>query len=444
MRVLIVNPWIYDFSAYDLWVRPLGLLRIASVLRQEGFYIDFIDCMDRFDKDLLRYRGIRDFSTVSYSCGKFFKCKVEKPRILDMVDRHFFRYGLPEEFFIKKLKEINRPDIILVGSMMTYWYIGVFECIKIMKRFFNDVPIILGGVYATLCHQHAKENSSADFVFCGDSVEKFLCLIKQVTGCGISYKNYEFEKLPYPAFDLLSSQFSICIQTSKGCPFSCSYCAKDIISPQFIQRAPISCVDEIRYYVSRYKTTDIAFYDDALLVDSSAHIKRILKELIKLDLRIRFHTPNGLHPRFIDEELAHLLYRSGFETLRLSLESTDEDIQHYSSGKVTTKELVSAVKHLLNADFKPSQIGVYLMVGLPGQGFGDILGDINFVKGLGVRPVLAAFSPVPGTKLWDELKQKGLVSDKDDPLIHNKTIFSSITGFLTLTQIRKLRRLSAG
>ena len=39
-RLLLINPWIYDFTAFDLWTKPIGLLYIASYLRQVGYHID--------------------------------------------------------------------------------------------------------------------------------------------------------------------------------------------------------------------------------------------------------------------------------------------------------------------------------------------------------------------------------------------------------------------
>jgi hypothetical protein len=43
MRALLVNPWVYDFKAFDFWNKPVGLLIIASILKKLGFEIDFID-----------------------------------------------------------------------------------------------------------------------------------------------------------------------------------------------------------------------------------------------------------------------------------------------------------------------------------------------------------------------------------------------------------------
>ena len=46
-RVLCINPWIYDFAAYNLWVEPLGLLTVAAVLRKAGHEVALVDCLDR-------------------------------------------------------------------------------------------------------------------------------------------------------------------------------------------------------------------------------------------------------------------------------------------------------------------------------------------------------------------------------------------------------------
>lgn len=41
-HVLCINPWIYDFTAYDYWSKPLGLLYIASFFRERGVEVDFL------------------------------------------------------------------------------------------------------------------------------------------------------------------------------------------------------------------------------------------------------------------------------------------------------------------------------------------------------------------------------------------------------------------
>lgn len=56
-RILCINPWIYDFAAYDYWSKPLGLPYIASFLRERGVAVDFLDCLDKWHPQLLRRQG---------------------------------------------------------------------------------------------------------------------------------------------------------------------------------------------------------------------------------------------------------------------------------------------------------------------------------------------------------------------------------------------------
>ena len=44
--ILLINPWVYDFAAYDLWAKPLGLLYLAALLERNGWTIHYIDCLD--------------------------------------------------------------------------------------------------------------------------------------------------------------------------------------------------------------------------------------------------------------------------------------------------------------------------------------------------------------------------------------------------------------
>ena len=50
-RILCINPWIYDFAAYNTWIEPLGLLTVAGVLRAAGHEVALIDCLDRHHPD---------------------------------------------------------------------------------------------------------------------------------------------------------------------------------------------------------------------------------------------------------------------------------------------------------------------------------------------------------------------------------------------------------
>ena len=49
MKILFINPYIYDFTAFDLWLKPLGLLYVAAAVRKySNCEMYWIDVLDRF------------------------------------------------------------------------------------------------------------------------------------------------------------------------------------------------------------------------------------------------------------------------------------------------------------------------------------------------------------------------------------------------------------
>jgi hypothetical protein len=81
-RLLLINPWIYDFSAFDFWSKPIGLLYIASYLRKIGYVVDYIDCLDRNNAFLLKKIKKDKLKIKENGTGHLYREKVEKPEIL--------------------------------------------------------------------------------------------------------------------------------------------------------------------------------------------------------------------------------------------------------------------------------------------------------------------------------------------------------------------------
>ena len=203
-KILLVNPWIHDFAAYDYWAKPLGLLYIGSVLRNEGFRVKLVDCLN--DPEALR------FGTRKNGRGRFRKEEISKPAALAHIPRRYSRYGMSPGRFREALHQCGRPDAIFVTSVMTYWYPGVFEAIEIIKQLFPDVPLALGGIYATLCPEHARARSGADLVVEGDvlfrkpeSKNSLQAVLKMLLGTDLNFfePHETLASLPFPALSLI-------------------------------------------------------------------------------------------------------------------------------------------------------------------------------------------------------------------------------------------------
>ena len=422
-NILLINPWIYDFAAYDFWLKPLGLLYLGGLLRANNHRVSYIDCLDPHSALMAKKSG-KTPRRHAYGHGRFFRQVIDKPDCLQIMPRNYCRYGIDPDVFRAELALYPDTDVVLITSMMTYWYPGVFDAIKIIKETIPGVPVLLGGKYATLCYDHAVNHSGADHVVCGRGEKKILQLLRNLLHEDIIFEPDEddLDALPYPAFDLLSKIDQVPLITSIGCPYRCSYCSSHILQKKFIRRDPIRVVDEIEYWQKNFGVTDFSFYDDALLVDSANMIIPMLDEVTRRKLSCRFHCPNGLHVREIDARLSKMLYDSGFKTIRFGFETADFQLQKNTGGKVQNEELLNAVIHLKNAGYRQEEIGIYLLCGIPGQKTADITHSVDFVLQCGAKPVLAEYSPIPGTKMWPDAVAASPFDIENEPLYHNNSL----------------------
>ncbi|MEM7827938.1 MAG: radical SAM protein [Candidatus Aenigmatarchaeota archaeon] len=444
-HALLINPWVYDFSYFDLWAKPLGLLYIASILRENRFEISFIDAMDIHHPELNLYNR-KPLKRRSDGRGEFFWTYAKKPLQLSSIPRRYRRFGIPEDLFIRELESLRRPEIVLVTSGMTYWYQGVIETISIVKKAFPGIPVVLGGIYATLCYDHAVKQSGADYVVKGYGEIAIARIIRETLKIDLDFTPDPFlpDTLPYPAFDLLRKIDYIALITSRGCPFRCSYCSSGILFPSFRRRSPENVLKEILYWHNRFGVVDFAFYDDALLVNADEYVAPLLREIIHRNLNLRFHCPNGLHIRFIDEEIARLLYLSGFKTIRLGFEVKGDYWHEREDGKVTESEFIRCIKNLKKAGYNRDEIGVYIMCGLPGQEPDDVLDTAEFVHACGAKPMLAEYSPIPETEMWKRAVEASPFPIEEEPLFHNKSILCCRKSGWDTDVIRELKKKIRG
>ena len=385
--LLLINPWIYDFAAYDYFARPLGLLYMAGWLRAQGYQIHFLDCL-----------GAPHARTGPFGTGRYNKEIIPPPPALEGITRRYGRYGISEAAFRERLARVPTPAAILVTSLMTYWYPGVAAAIRLARERFPNVPVILGGIYATLCPEHAREHSGADRVVAGPGEAAIGPLLEEITGWPPPGSHFpdldDLDSRPYPALDLLEHPSYIPILTSRGCPLDCAYCASRLLQPVYRRRDPLAAAAELIYWQDRTGLVDAAFYDDALLLGASDHLLVILAELARRGRTFRFHTPNGLHARLITREVAGWLKRANFATLRLGVETTALGAARLDA-KLQAGELEAALAHLRGGRVRPGgdrRLPPHRPPG-PGGGRGDGLSPSG--QGTGGHPGPGLVLPHP-------------------------------------------------
>jgi radical SAM superfamily enzyme YgiQ (UPF0313 family) len=437
-HILLVNPWIHDFAAYDFWAKPLGLLLIASLLRHHGISVSYLDCLDRFHP-----QAPKSNPQARHGRGTYLKTRLPKPAGLADVPRNFSRYGIKPQWFRTDLRRLRPPDLVLVTSLMTYWYPGVQETINHIRAVWPQVPIVLGGIYARLCPDHAQRHSGADRVVLAPAEKSILSIVQQFTGYSArpAFDPSNLDSYPYPALKLQHQIGYVPLLTSRGCPFNCAYCASRILEPRHLRRSPASVIEEIRFWHHKYDQRNFVLYDDAFLVKAEQHGIPMLEGIINTNLSVRFHTPNAVHIRGITAQTAMLMHRAGFSTLRLGLETVEFGHRQKMDKKVSEVEFRRAVGHLQKAGFAKSQVGAYLLAGLPGQDYQAIEHSIHSVKRLGITPVIAHYTPIPQTALWPQAVEASRYDLESDPIFTNNAIMpcrKDPFDWGTLTRLKEL------
>ncbi len=421
-RILLVNPPIYDFAAYDFWLKPYGMLTVAGYMRSKADFRLF-DYLDRRRPFVLAREKL---ASDRWGRGRFYCENIQSPAVLEEIPRYFRRFGLPRHMFTDFLKNENTFDFVFIQTTMTYWYLGVEEVVEDVRQISPKAKIVLGGNYVTLCPDHAQ-TLGADFIVDSNDLQPLWEYIQIVP-----------DPSQPPLWEAYPELTAGVLKLTDGCPFKCTYCSVPKVYGRFKSRSVEHSLAELEF-LRDLGTGNIAFYDDALLFEMEKTLIPFLEKVVERNLRVNFHAPNALNARFISSNLAELMVRAGFRTFYLGFESASVQWQKSTGSKVFSEELERAVEHLKRAGAEPSNITAYQILGHPRIGIQDLETSMRFVHGLGIRGMLADFSPIPGTP-DGECCRKWV--DMDEPLMHNKTAFPIILlDFDETNRLKDLQRM---
>ena len=416
MNVLLINPYIYDFAAYGFWSSPLGLLYLGSIFRENAMNPTLIDCMLTLDEKR-KPDGRAPFPKT--------KDLRPLPSPLKGAKKRLKRYGMTDEQLRRALRSVPVPDLILITSIMTYWYEGAKETASLARELFPSAVVVVGGIYPSLCYEHAISTiRDADLVLRHTDIDLLYRYIEQDLAFPLPFRPglHDLAHLPYPALDLYDSIPFVPLLTSYGCAFNCTYCATPYMHPQMVRRDPQRVLDEIRYWQAR-GVNRYAIYDDSFLYRSEQYAVPTLEGIARLPEPIDIYNPNAVNAAFIDDKIAGLLYRAGFREVRLGLETLNPQVQRVTGGKVNTKAFERAVAALFRAGFEPGSIAAYILSGLPLQKWEDVHDAIEYLGRLNVKIHIAEYTPIPHTPLFDQYHNLARYPIAEDPFYQNNALF---------------------
>ena len=338
--------------------------------------------------------------------------------------------GELEKINLNKIVEMSKeykPDVVVLTGMTPFYNIAV-ECAQLLKANNVSAKICVGGQHITIVEEKAMKDG-IDYGFVGAGEEswvKFLQAMEQKIGLndvpGLIYRENGFIKknkrahshkdldvYPMAAYHLLKmGEYKIgtlkgrlpfsSIQTFRGCPWKCIFCASNQLETTLILKRSIkSIVDEMQHIVETYGVRHFMMIDDVLTLVRKRTVE-FCDQIIERKLDITFE--GNTRANMLDDELVALMKRAGLIRLSFGLETVDEDMRKTMNKKVPL-EAYSEANALMNK-YNVEALNS-CMLGLPGETETNIKKTLDFLKDA-KNVKQASFSiatPYPGTKLHE-------------------------------------------
>lgn len=161
------------------------------------------------------------------------------------------------------------PDLVGITAM-TQQILGAYRLADRFRE--NGVKVVLGGIHATVLPKEAKEH--ADAVVIGEAEEIWPKLIKDFLANDLQ-PFYQSDAVPdltrplLPRYDLLKQENykTIWVQTTRGCPHNCEFCAASTVyGRQYRTKALGAILQEIDLIKDIWNSPQISFADDNMFV----------------------------------------------------------------------------------------------------------------------------------------------------------------------------------
>ena len=416
MKVLLIDPPFYRFIDYYNRYFPVGLSYLAAMLQKEGHEVLI------YDADCNVKPTNMDFSCLEDSYPLYLKSLKD--------DNHVIWQE------VKKTVRNFSPDIVGI-TVWTTFAASAFKVASLIKETNGDTPVIMGGPHITIRYEEVlKICPDVDFLVRGEGERTLLELveflgrktdvasrIKDLRNIkGISFKldgetvhtpEREFvndlDSIPFPSRDLLFNKTSYnsedmgLLMTSRGCPYGCTYCATSIWKRNTRFRSVDNVIEEIKFVMNRYGTTQFTFKDDSFTVNRK-RVHKFCDRLIDENIKIKWDTNTRVH--LVDEDLLIKMKEAGCNSIKVGIETGSERILKLMRKQISLEQCREAARLF-------RKVGIhwtgYFMMGLPTETKEDAYQTLEFMKEL--KPDYASFctyEPFPGTELFEIGLSKGL------------------------------------
>jgi len=310
---------------------------------------------------------------------------------------------------IEELHFNQRCDCVLITSTI----LTSFRAYEIADNFRQKgIPVVMGGPHCTFYSDEVLEH--ADAVVVGEGEWQVPSVIRDLEAGGLKKKIYksdrlhDLKELPFPRYDLLSpkifSRFpTYSVQTTRGCPYRCEFCAERYHLGEKYRMRP---VDEVVEEIVRTGGKQI-FFADSTFAGNRSRTMELMEKLIPL--RIRWSTLWNTF-RCLDKEFMKLAKRSGLLHINMGVESIKKDTLQDMNKRTTPADKLEEVVRILR------NLGISFSFNLIFGWDTDKLEDFDATLDFLIRnkvhvAFFNVFSPHKGTKIYDRYLEEGRLID---------------------------------
>lgn len=415
MNILLIRP---VTNKMPIIIPNLGLGYLSSQLKKHGHFVTILDCA-KFNYDYKDFKNFLDSGNFDIAGFQLFTCDFSSVRkmaeIVKEVDSDIITIaggphisGLPEH----TMKEIRNLD---------YGFYGEAE-IGIVK--FCD--------YISKTENSSKEKETELEADSGTDVYNKRETVTLSEIPGLIYRNgdevlvndrnavEDLDSLDFPDWESIDpntyphaphgtftkSLPAAPVITSRGCPYSCTYCGvKSTTGRRLRMRSPENIISEIELLIKKYGVKEIHIEDDNFTFNRE-RVVEFCNLLLDKNIKINWACPNGVRLDTLDEELLRLMEKAGCYSFAVGIESGSPGILKDMRRQVTVEKMREKI--MLIASTTKIKMTGFLMAGYPTETIEDIKETIKFVNSLPLnRAQYSNFLPLPGTKIFDDLMEKG-------------------------------------
>lgn len=423
-RVMLINPPVliertdkYEESYGAL--PPIGLGYLAAVLEKNGYEVKILDAV------------VEGFTNFRHEYGEFYSM------------------GLSWGLILESILDFN-PDVVGVSFMFTKNLGLTCQLVRWLNGKIG-VPIIAGGVAATMSPREIMEKCPVDCILKGEAEYSLLDLLNRLnrgedirTVDGLVYyrdgelmenekRDYiqNLDDLPFPAYHLMNMEKyesinrpygqkedhprqspAFPIQTSRSCAARCCFCeVRHMMGPRPRMRSPENVLAEIEMLVEKYGCKELLLMDDNVLSDAG-RAERMFDMIAARnpEWRLTIKPMNGIALWSMTERLMRKMRECGFYRLDFAVESGNKRVLH----EIIHKPLdLGAVPGWIEM---AKEFGFYVhamfVIGFPGETKAEIMDTVAFAERLDADSVnFAIATPFPGTELHETCARLGYLKD---------------------------------